>query len=211
MAKQLSSEVVRHRATVTRKRREKQGQHRSALLWFTGLSGSGKSTLAHAVEEKLHSLGYKTIVLDGDNIRQGLCKDLGFSVEDRIENLRRIGEVSKLFVEAGIITLAAYISPYISARNNIREILAQGDFFEIYCMCPLDICEARDVKGMYKRARSGEILSFTGISAPYEEPENPEIIINTDSQSLEESIEVVMGFLKKVGVFHGSLLSEQAK
>jgi adenylylsulfate kinase len=211
LAKQLSSEVVRHRATVTRESREKQGQHRSTLLWFTGLSGSGKSTLAHAVEERLHNVGYKTIVLDGDNIRQGLCKDLGFSDEDRIENIRRIGEVSKLFVEAGIITLAAYISPFILARNNIREKFAQGDFFEIYCMCPLDICESRDVKGMYKRARSGEILSFTGISAPYEEPENPEIIINTDSQSLEESIEVVMEFLKKVGVFHGSLLPEQGR
>ncbi|MEK9627520.1 MAG: adenylyl-sulfate kinase [Nitrospinota bacterium] len=205
MEKHTSDKIVRHRATVTRERREQQGKHRSALLWFTGLSGSGKSTLAHAVEERLHQLGYKTLVLDGDNVRHGLCKDLGFSDEDRNENLRRIGEVSKLFIETGIITLAAYISPFKDARKKLREMFAPEDFFEIYCNCPLEICESRDVKGMYKRARAGEILNFTGISAPYEEPENPEILINTGSQTLEESIEIVTDFLAKVGVFHGRL------
>ena len=169
--------VVWHQATVTRARREQMNGHRSVCLWFTGLSGAGKSTLAHAIEEHLHQLGCRTFVFDGDNVRHGLCSNLSFSIEDRSENIRRIGEMAKLFVEAGVIALTAFISPLRSDRQKVRTLLGQNDFIEIYCRCSLDICESRDVKGMYKRARAGEIKDFTGISSPYEEPEHPELVI----------------------------------
>ena len=177
---QKSSNVVWHNATVTRTRREKQNGHRGGLFWFTGLSGAGKSTLAHSVEESLHQNGYRTFVLDGDNVRHGLCADLSFSDDDRKENIRRVGHMSMLYVEAGIIVLTAFISPFRADRDNVRKI-AGTDFHEIYCKASLDVCEDRDVKGLYKRARAGEIPDFTGISSPYEEPEHADLIVDTES------------------------------
>jgi adenylylsulfate kinase len=195
-----SSNVVWHHATVTRERREQHNGHRAVILWFTGLSGAGKSTLAHATEERLHQLGCRTFVFDGDNVRHGLCSDLGFSAADRAENIRRIGEMAKLFLEAGVISLTAFISPFRKDRERVRSLVPHGDFLEIYCKCSLEACEARDVKGLYKRARMGEIKDFTGISSPYEEPEDAEIVIETDKLSLDESVEKVLGVLRERGV-----------
>lgn len=191
----VSENVVWHHATVTRARREVQNGHRGAILWFTGLSGSGKSTLAHAVEEQLHQMGSRTFVLDGDNVRHGLCSDLSFSNIDRVENIRRIGEVSKLFMEAGVIVLTAFISPFQEDRNKLRSMVEQGDFVEIFCQCPIEVCEQRDVKGMYKKARAGEITQFTGVSSPYEVPNSPEMIIDTSSLPLDECVELVISAL----------------
>lgn len=185
--------IVWHHATVTRARRELQNGHRGAIIWFTGLSGSGKSTLAHAVEEALYQRGCRTFVLDGDNVRHGLCGDLAFSAEDRQENIRRIGEVAKLFMEAGVIVLTAFISPYRADRERVRGMVEHGDFIEIYCDTPLEICELRDVKGMYKKARNGEIAEFTGISSPYEEPKNPELAVNTGTLALDACVQQVIG------------------
>lgn len=197
---QKSSDVVWHHATVTRERRQDQNNHKSVILWFTGLSGAGKSTLAHCVEESLHQLGCRTFVLDGDNIRHGLCGDLGFSIEDRNENIRRIAEVSKLMMEAGVITLTAFISPFRSEREKARQIFPHGEFLEIYCKCPLEVCEQRDVKGLYQKARQGQIKDFTGISSPYEEPLNPELIVETAEHSLEDCTEQVIDMLEERGV-----------
>ena len=188
-----SSNVVWHNATVTRQRREMLNGHRGGLFWFTGLSGAGKSTLAHSVEEMLYQKGYRTFVLDGDNIRHGLCADLSFSDEDRKENIRRIGHMSMLYVEAGIVVLTAFISPFRADRENVRKI-AGPDFHEIYCKCSLEVCEERDVKGLYKRARAGEIPDFTGISSPYEEPEFANLTINTES-NLDECTEKVFEYI----------------
>jgi adenylylsulfate kinase len=196
-----SSNTVWHHATVTRVRRAELNRHQSKVLWFTGLSGAGKSTIAHAVEEELYQKGFHTFVLDGDNVRHGLCGDLGFSDADRVENIRRIGEVSKLFVEAGVLVLTAFISPFRADRDKVRALLNKDDFIEIYCQCPLTICEERDVKGLYKRARSGEIKAFTGISSPYEEPECPELVIDTSVLSLEQSVQTVLDFLVARGVY----------
>ena len=187
--------VVWHHATVTRQRRNIQNKHKSVALWFTGLSGSGKSTLAHAVEEELHQLGCRTMTLDGDNIRHGLCKDLDFSAENRKENIRRIGEVAKLFIESGVITLTAFISPFKEERDKVRKLLADEGLIEIYVKCPISVCEARDVKGMYKKAKANEIKNFTGISSPYEAPENPDLILDTDKESLDESVDKVLNLL----------------
>jgi adenylylsulfate kinase len=195
-----SSDVVWHHATVTRKRREAMNGHGSVILWFTGLSGAGKSTLAHAVEEHLHRMGCRTFVFDGDNVRHGLCADLGFSAEDRVENIRRIGEMAKLFLEAGVISLTAFISPFRADRARVRSLVPHGDFLEIYCACSLDVCEERDVKGLYKRARAGEIKNFTGISSPYEAPADPELVLDTGRQSLEESVARVMDLLTDRGI-----------
>lgn len=195
-----SSNTVWHHATVTRTDREKLHKHKSVIIWFTGLSGSGKSTLAHAVEDYLYQQGVSTFVLDGDNIRHGLCSDLTFSNEDRIENIRRIGEVAKLIIEAGVITLTAFISPFKSDRNAARNLVPHGDFLEIYCQCPIETCEQRDVKGLYKKARAGEIPHFTGIASPYEAPDNPELVVNTQEQSLDESVAKVVGLLKSRGI-----------
>ncbi len=185
MSKQeKSSNVVWHSATVTRERRETLNGHRGGLFWFTGLSGSGKSTLAHSVEEDLYQNGYRTYVLDGDNVRHGLCADLSFSDADRKENIRRIGHMSMLYVEAGIVVLTAFISPFRADRENVRKI-SGADFHEIYCKCSLEVCEDRDVKGLYKRARAGEIPDFTGISSPYEEPEFADLTIDTESHLKE--------------------------
>lgn len=192
-----SGNVVWHHATVTRARRERQNGHRGAIIWFTGLSGSGKSTLAHAVEESLHQQGCRTFVLDGDNVRHGLCGELGFSARDRQENIRRIGEVAKLFMEAGIIVLTAFISPYRADRERVRAMVAHGDFIEIYCDTPLEICETRDVKGLYQKARAGEIPEFTGISSPYEAPEQPELIVKTGMSSLDACVQQVTAELDR--------------
>ena len=197
--KPQSSNTVWHHATVTRARREQANGHKSAVLWFTGLSGAGKSTIAHATEESLHRLGCRTYVLDGDNVRHGLCGDLGFSIEDRHENIRRIGEMAKLFADAGIVTLTAFISPLRADRDRVRR-LAGADFIEIYCRCPVEVCEERDVKGLYKKARAGEIKDFTGVSSPYEEPDNPELIIDSSRMTIEESVAAVMEYLRSRGV-----------
>lgn len=200
MEQNKSSNVVWHHATVIRERREALNGHRSVMLWFTGLSGAGKSTLAHSVEEHLYQMGCRTFTFDGDNVRHGLCSDLGFSAEDRVENIRRVGEMGKLFLEAGVIALTAFISPFRSDRGKVRSLLPHGEFLEIYCHCPLEVCEERDVKGLYKRARAGEIKNFTGISSPYEEPENPELLVDTGSLSLDESVAKVIGLLQERGV-----------
>jgi adenylylsulfate kinase len=173
-----STNVVWHHATVTRERREAQNGHKSCVLWFTGLSGAGKSTLAHAVEEQLHQRGCRTFVLDGDNVRHGLSSNLGFSEDDRRENIRRIGEAAKLMMEAGVIAMTAFISPFRSDREAVRKLMPHGDFLEIYCKASLATCESRDVKGLYKKARAGEIKNYTGIDSPYEAPEKPELVID---------------------------------
>ncbi|MFM1918470.1 MAG: hypothetical protein RLZZ303_104 [Candidatus Hydrogenedentota bacterium] len=194
-----ATNVVWHHAHVTRAEQEARHGHRSAVLWFTGLSASGKSTLANAVAGALFERGLHTYVLDGDNIRHGLNKDLGFTPQDRVENIRRIGEVAKLFVDAGVMALTAFISPYREDRDKAREINGQ-DFIEIYVKCDLDVCEQRDPKGLYKKARAGEIPNFTGISAPYEEPEKPELVIDTSHETLEESAARVIAFLEERGL-----------
>lgn len=201
-----SQNIVWHHAKITRQLRESRNQHRSILLWFTGLSGSGKSTLAYAVEEQLFQLGLQTIVLDGDNIRHGLCDDLGFSDCDRHENIRRIGETAKLLVDAGIITIAAFISPFEADRDKVRKLLP-NDFIEIYCQCSLDTCEARDTKGLYLKARTGEIKQFTGVTSSYEIPENPEIILDTEKCSVIENVSLVIDHLYKQKIFINQLAS----
>lgn len=192
----ISGNVLWHNATVTRDRREAMNKHRGAILWFTGLSGAGKSTLAHEVEEHLHRMGCRTFVLDGDNVRHGLCRDLGFSSEDRAENIRRVGEVTKLFMEAGVIVLTALISPVREERNKVRAMVKPGEFIEIYCQCPIDVCEQRDVKGLYKKARAGEIGQFTGISSDYEPPDAPELIVKTAEMSLQDCVQNVLQTLQ---------------
>ena len=197
MTTQKSSNTVWHHATISRADREKQHGHKSVILWFTGLSGSGKSTLAHAVEAELYKMGASTFVLDGDNVRHGLCSDLGFSDDDRIENIRRIGELGKLMSESGVIVLTAFISPFKKDRSTARKLVPHGDFLEVYCKCEIETCESRDVKGLYKKARAGEIPFFTGIGSAYEEPEKPELVVNTKEQTLEESASSVIQLLKQ--------------
>ncbi|MBL0207221.1 MAG: adenylyl-sulfate kinase [Propionivibrio sp.] len=194
------SNIIWHHALITRSARQKMNGHRSLVVWFTGLSGSGKSTLSHAVEQRLHEIGCRTFVLDGDNVRHGLCGDLGFSENDRSENMRRIGEMAKLFAEAGVIALTAFISPFRADRLGVRQLFAPEDFVEAYCRCSLEVCEGRDVKGMYRRARAGEIPDFTGISSPYEEPLTPDLTVDTGRLSLEQCVDQVMSCLKDRGV-----------
>ena len=191
-----SPNAVWHHATITRQHHEELNGHKGVILWFTGLSGAGKSTLAHAIEEKLYEMKCHTRVLDGDNVRHGLCGDLTFSEDDRKENIRRIGEMSRLFLESGIITLTAFISPFKSDRNFVRNLVAHGDFLEIYCNAPLQVCEERDVKGLYKKAREGLIPNYTGISSPYEEPVNPELVAFTGKDLLEKSVNDVIELLR---------------
>ena len=195
-----SDNVVWHHATVTREHREKLNQHKGVILWFTGFSGSGKSTLAHAVEEALHKRQCRTYVLDGDNVRHGLCGDLGFSDEDRKENIRRIGNVAKLFLDSGTIVVTAFISPFRLDRKTVRNMVAHDDFFEIYCNASIDVCEQRDTKGMYKKAREGLINDFTGITSPYEVPVNPELTVNTGEEPLERCVDNVVGLLVERGI-----------
>jgi adenylylsulfate kinase len=197
----ISPNIVWHQASVTRRRRESQNGHASCVLWFTGLSGSGKSTLAHAVEEELHQRGCRTFVLDGDNVRHGLCGDLAFSEADRSENIRRVGEAARLFVEAGVIVLTAFISPFRDDRERVRRLIGDADFIEIYCHCPLEVCEERDVKGLYRKARQGLIKEFTGISSPYEEPVQLAYSINTAATTVADSVGQVMDLL----VGHGKV------
>ena len=189
--------TTRHKAAVNRPRRETLNGHRSVNLWFTGLSGSGKSTLAHAVEEQLHLMGCRTYVFDGDNVRHGLCRDLGFSPPERTENLRRIAEMVRLFLDAGVISLTAFISPLESDRAMVKEIIGADNIIEVFCNCPLDICEQRDVKGLYKKAGAGEIPNYTGISAPYEKPLAPDIDLDTGTLPLRECVNRVVAVLRE--------------
>ena len=192
----MEENIIRHDYNVDRNDRRRNLGQNSFLLWFTGLSGSGKSTIANALEHKLHNLGYKTYALDGDNIRKGINRGLTFSPEDRTENIRRIAEVANLLVDAGIIVLAAFVSPYKKDRENIRKILGNDNFVEIFVNTSLEECERRDVKGLYKKARAGEITDFTGISAPYEAPDAPDVEIITDDLDLEQCVETVFEKIK---------------
>lgn len=194
-----SQNITRVIPKVTREERESKLGHRGVTVWFTGLSGSGKSTIAVGVDRKLTDRGVASTVLDGDNVRHGLNRDLGFSPEDRNENIRRIGEVARLFTLSGIINLTAFISPYRIDRDRNRSIQLEGDFIEVFVSAPLDVCEERDPKGLYKKARAGTILEFTGISAPYEAPLSPELVLETGSESVDESVQRVVEFLEKKG------------
>lgn len=191
----MSKNTVRHEYKITKADREKQNGHPAFLIWFTGLSGSGKSTLANLVEVALHKQNISTFTLDGDNIRQGINKDLSFAPEDRTENIRRIAEIASLMVDAGVVTLAAFVSPYIKDRENIKTIVGNENFIEIFVNTSLEECERRDVKGLYKKARTGEIKNMTGISAPYEAPSNPDLEIITDNQSIETSAQTIIDFI----------------
>ena len=197
MKEQKATNVTWHEHKVTKEDREYLLAQKGVVLWFTGLSGSGKSTIANEVAYKLHQQNKMSYVLDGDNIRHGLNKDLGFSPEDRNENIRRISEVAHLFADAGVIALTAFISPYQQLRDFCRGLLPEGRFFEIHCKAELDTCEQRDPKGLYKKARAGEIKQFTGIDAPYEEPKNPEIVLDTDAYNVEECAEQVIDKLRE--------------
>ncbi len=200
MSENKSTNVVWQETTVSREQREELNGHRGAVLWFTGLSGSGKSTLANAVEDRLHRLGAQTFVLDGDNVRHGLCSDLGFSDDDRTENIRRIGELARLFLEGGSVALTAFISPFRNDREIARKVTPEGDFYEIFCDATLDVCESRDVKGLYAKARAGDIPFFTGISSPYEAPEAPELVVKTGELSIDQCVDQVVNQLVKRGV-----------
>ncbi|HAW30567.1 adenylyl-sulfate kinase [Gimesia maris] len=199
MAEQKATNVTWHDHRVTKEERCKQNGHKGAVLWFTGLSGSGKSTIANTVDHKLFEMGKHTFVLDGDNIRMGLNKNLGFSPEDRTENIRRIGEVSKLYTDAGILVMTAFISPYREDRDQVREIMGDGEFIEVYVKASLETCEGRDPKGLYKKARAGEIKGFTGIDAPYEEPEKAELVLDSDGKGIDDLADEVVAFLESKG------------
>ncbi|KOS63931.1 adenylyl-sulfate kinase [Lysinibacillus sp. FJAT-14222] len=195
----MSSNIVWHEASITKEERRTQNKHQSFILWFTGLSASGKSSVANAFARRLFERGNQAFVLDGDNVRHGLNKDLGFDEAGRKENIRRIGEVSKLFVESGQIVLTAFISPYREDRQVVRELVEAGEFLEVYVKCSVETCEKRDPKGLYKKARNAEIPNFTGISAPYEEPERPEIILNTENYSIDECVDQLVSILFSKG------------
>ncbi|KMY28389.1 adenylylsulfate kinase [Lysinibacillus xylanilyticus] len=195
----MSSNIVWHEASITKEERRTQNKHQSFILWFTGLSASGKSSVANAFARRLFERGNQAFVLDGDNVRHGLNKDLGFDEAGRKENIRRIGEVSKLFVENGQIVLTAFISPYREDRQVVRELVEAGEFIEVYVKCSVETCEKRDPKGLYKKARNAEITNFTGISAPYEEPERPEIILDTEKCSIEECVDQLTSILFSKG------------
>ncbi|CAM3387565.1 adenylyl-sulfate kinase [Bacillus inaquosorum] len=192
--------IIWHPAAISKSDRQSLNGHKSCALWFTGLSGSGKSVLANAVDEKLYRMGIQSYVLDGDNIRHGLNKDLGFQTGDRIENIRRIGEVAKLFVDSGQMILTAFISPFREDRDMVRALFPEGEFFEIYVKCPLHVCEQRDPKGLYKKARNGEIKHFTGIDSPYEAPLSPDFIIETDQTSISDGADLIITELQSKGI-----------
>lgn len=204
MAEQKATNVHWHEGDITRAHREKLMGHKGATLWFTGLSGSGKSTIAVELEGTLYEMGIIAYRLDGDNVRMGINKNLGFSAEDRTENIRRIGEVAKLFVDVGVITLSSFISPYRADRDNVRKLheAAGMDFIEIFVDCSLEEAEARDPKGLYKKARAGEIKNFTGIDDPYEAPDNPEIHLNSDKQTLQEEVDQILAVLRERGIIN---------
>ena len=194
----MSKYIIPQQYQVSKKDRQQQNSHTSFLIWFTGLSGSGKSTIANALETKLYEEHIKTYTLDGDNIRKGLNKDLNFSPEDRTENIRRIAEVSNLFIDAGVIVLAAFVSPYIKDRADIKAIVGADNFVEVFVDTPVEVCEKRDVKGLYKKARAGEIKNFTGIDAPYEPPINPDIVIKTEELDILASVDKIMNEINKI-------------
>ena len=196
----MAHNIVWHDHKITRAERASTKSQKPCLLWFTGLSGSGKSTIANALDVALHQRGYHTFLLDGDNVRHGLCKDLGFSDEDRVENIRRIGEVSKLFADAGLIVLSAFISPFASDRRLVRNLFPAGEFIEVFMDTPLDTCEDRDPKGLYQKARSGEIKHFTGIDSPYEAPARPEVRLDTSSMSVDQCVDRLISFLVEQGL-----------
>jgi adenylylsulfate kinase len=198
---QKATNITWHEHKITRAERERLAGHKGMVLWFTGLSGSGKSTIANLVDEKLYQRGVRSYVLDGDNIRHGLNKNLGFSAEDRAENIRRIGEVAKLFADAGVIAITCFISPYRSDRDAARQLLPAGRFVEIFVDCPLDICEQRDPKGLYKKARAGQIKGFTGIDDPYEPPLQPELVLRSGDKDPETLANEVIAYLESVGAF----------
>ncbi|MFJ7649065.1 adenylyl-sulfate kinase [Lysinibacillus sp. NPDC097279] len=195
----MSSNIVWHESSITKEERRTQNNHQSFILWFTGLSASGKSSVANALARALFERGNQAFVLDGDNVRHGLNNDLGFDEGSRKENIRRIGEVAKLFVESGQIVLTAFISPYREDRQVVRKLVEEGEFLEVYVRCSVETCEQRDPKGLYKKARNAEITNFTGISAPYEEPEHPEFILDTERYSIEECVELLTTFLTAKG------------
>ena len=199
MSTPKSKNLTWHDGQVSRDDREKKLNQKGCTIWLTGLSGSGKSTIAVAAEQALAERGALTYILDGDNIRMGLNSNLGFSPDDRTENIRRIGEVSKLFTDAGVICFASFISPYRADRDQVREIMGEGDFIEAWVQATVETCEGRDVKGLYKKARAGEIPEFTGISAPYEEPNNAELLLDTNGQSVEDSVKQLVEYLEKNG------------
>ncbi|MGG1247822.1 adenylyl-sulfate kinase [Bacillus spizizenii] len=192
--------IIWHPAAITKSDRQSLNGHKSCALWFTGLSGSGKSVLANAVDENLYRMGIQSYVLDGDNIRHGLNQDLGFRTEDRIENIRRIGEVAKLFVDSGQVILTAFISPFREDRNMVRALFPEGEFYEIYVKCPLHVCEQRDPKGLYQKARNGEIKHFTGIDSPYEAPLSPDFIIESDQISISDGADLIITELQSKGI-----------
>jgi adenylylsulfate kinase len=196
----IQQNIVWHPTRVTKKDRQRLNQHKSCVLWFTGYSGSGKSTIANELDFQLFSMGIASYVLDGDNIRHGLNKELGFTPEDRIENIRRVSEVAKLFVDSGQIVITAFISPYRKDRDHVRELFDADEFIEVYIDCPFEICEKRDPKGLYKKARNGSIQDFTGIDSPYEAPINPELTINTVSLSVEQAAKMVICYLEDKGI-----------
>jgi adenylylsulfate kinase len=200
MTEQKATNIVWHQGAVTREDREQLNGHKGCTVWLTGLSGSGKSTIAVDLEKRLCERGVRSYILDGDNIRHGLNKNLGFSPEDRTENIRRIGEVAKLFTDAAAVTVTAFISPYRADRDQVRALMKPGDFVEVHVDCPVDVCEQRDVKGLYKKARAGEIKEFTGISAPYEAPNSPELTIKTSEQSVEQSARQILACLEQRGI-----------
>ena len=199
MSKQKSSDVVWQETHVSQAMREQLNGHQGAVLWFTGLSGAGKSTLASAVEQRLYEMQVRTFLIDGDNVRHGLCADLNFSDDDRVENIRRVGEVASLFVQAGVVVLTAFISPFRADRDKVRAIVGER-FIEVFCDTPLDVCESRDVKGLYQKARAGDIPYFTGISSPYEPPESPEIRVQTGSDDLQDCVQQVVDVLQARGL-----------
>lgn len=203
MREPKSRNITWQAGVVTRADRERARGHKGVALWFTGLSGSGKSTITAKLEHELLTLGCATYVLDGDNVRHGLCQDLGFSPEDRAENIRRIGEVAKLFVDANVLCLCAFISPYRAVRARLRAGLAAGDFVEIYVKASLQVCEERDPKGLYRKAREGKITDMTGVGSPYEPPEDPELELDTERSTPDESVQRVLGFLREKGYIAG--------
>lgn len=196
--------IVWHNQHLAKRDRANQKQQTSSILWFTGLSASGKSTISNAVEKRLYELGHHTYLLDGDNVRHGLNKDLGFSDEDRVENIRRIGEISKLFADAGLIVLTAFISPFRSDRQMVRDLVEVGEFVEIHMATPLSVCEERDPKGLYKKARDGQIKNFTGIDSAYEAPDSPEITLNTAENDIDACVDIVISYLKENNIIHSS-------
>ncbi|WP_149983366.1 adenylyl-sulfate kinase [Pseudoalteromonas rhizosphaerae] len=199
----MDENIVWHNYAITKAQRSKHKSHKPAILWFTGFSGSGKSTVANALESALNQQGIHTYLLDGDNVRHGLCKDLGFSDEDRIENIRRVGETAKLMVDAGLLVLTAFISPFRAERDMVRNLVDDGEFIEVFLDTPLDVCESRDPKGLYKKARAGEIKHFTGIDSDYQIPHSPEIILDTSKNTLDQSVQELIAYLKQQQIIKG--------